>query len=271
MTHTPPSLRQNAAASSRADHTRPKSKGGWAVQIFGEILITVGLVLLLFVAWQLWWTNLEANATQEDAVQSLSQEFKQAAQDQSKPSKTSGQASAAPQPNWDPQKPEITAEPGHGEAYGIAYIPRFGESYQRPLAEGTSTDVLDTLGLGHYDGTAMPGDIGNFSLAGHRQTNGAVLDRVEEIQQGDHIYIQTAQGFYTYTVYETKIVLPTEMSVIAPDPAHPGAQPTERLLTLTTCHPRYGDTERYIVHAKFDSWQPLSAGAPDEIKAAVGL
>ena len=61
------------------------------------------------------------------------------------------------------------------------------------------------------------------------------------------------------------------MSVIAPDPAHPGAQPTERLLTLTTCHPRYGDTERYIVHAKFDSWQPLSAGAPDEIKAAVGL
>ena len=159
MTHTPPSLRQNAAASSRADHARPKSKGGWAVQIFGEILITVGLVLLLFVVWQLWWTNLEANATQEDAVQSLSQEFKQAAKDQSKPSKTSDHATAEPQPNWDPQTPEITAEPGHGEAYGIAYIPRFGENYQRPLAEGTSTDVLDALGLGHYDGTAMPGDI----------------------------------------------------------------------------------------------------------------
>ena len=52
MTHTPPSLRQNAAASPRVDHARPKSKGGWVVQIFGEILITVGLVLLLFVAWQ---------------------------------------------------------------------------------------------------------------------------------------------------------------------------------------------------------------------------
>lgn len=261
MSHTQSSPLENPPVRTAAPPTRSKNPLNWTIQIFGELFITVGLILLLFVAWQLWWTNLEANATQDNAVHSLSQEFEQKAQE------TISHAQAT----WDPNSPEVTSEPGHGEAFGIAYIPRFGETYQRPLAEGTSTDVLDTLGLGHYDGTAMPGEKGNFSLAGHRQTNGAVLDRVEEIQQGDHIYIRTAQGYYTYTVYETKIVQPTDIDVIAPDPANPASiESTDQLLTLTTCHPRYGDTERYIVHAKFDSWRPLSAGAPDEIKIAVG-
>ncbi len=275
--------------------TRTPRGGNLAVQIFGELLITLGLVLLLFVAWQLWWTNISANATQDDAVTSLSQEFAQAAQQE----KDTG--------NWDAKTPPIPqlgdqknapsedsmvkgaeesahgagdtenqasgelVAPPYGQAFGVAYIPRFGLTYQRPIAEGTGTDVLDTLGLGHYQHTALPGQEGNFALAGHRQTNGAVLDRVEEIQQGDHIYVQTVQGYYTYTVYETKIVDPTDVGVIAPDPDNPTAQDTtKRLLTLTTCHPRYGDTHRYVVHASFDSWRPLSAGAPDEIKAAVG-
>lgn len=257
MSANPPSPRTPPHQSSVATSPRSKSVGNWIVQIFGEILITLGLLLLLFVAWQLWWTNLEANAQQDDAVASLSQEFKKAGE-------------AEEDISWDPNNPQVTEEPAHGVPFGIAYIPRFGEQYQRPLAEGTSTDVLDTLGLGHYQDTAMPGEKGNFALAGHRQTNGAVLDRIEEIQKGDRVYVQTAQGYYTYTVYETKIVLPTDVDVIAPDPAHPEAEPTERLLTLTTCHPRFGDTERYIVHAKLENWQPLHAGAPDEIKAAVG-
>ncbi|WP_346845995.1 hypothetical protein [uncultured Rothia sp.] len=100
--------------------TRSKNPLNRSIQIFGELLITVGLILLLFVAWQLWWTNLEANATQDNAVHSLSQEFEQKAQE------TISHAQAT----WGPNSPEVTSEPGHGEAFGIAYIPRFGETYR---------------------------------------------------------------------------------------------------------------------------------------------
>ena len=225
----------------------------WTIQITGELLITVGLVLLLFVVWQLWWTNIDANRSQSQAVDSLTHEF----------------SSAAPVEQWDPQNPpEPEAEPEHGKGFGVVYIPRFGADYQRPAAQGTSADVIDTLGLGHYDGTAMPGGVGNFALAGHRQTRGAVLDYIDQLQVGDHIYVRTKDGYYTYTVYEHVIVQPDNIEVIEPVPSKPGQEPTERIMTLTTCHPRYGDTERYIVHARFESWQPNSAGAPAEIAQA---
>ena len=226
------------------------------IQIIGELLITTGLVLLLFVAWQLWWTNIDADRTQSQAVSTLVQEF--------------DAHPADPLPSWDPNTPpEGLKEPDHGEVFGIVYIPKFGSDYHRPATQGTSADVLDSLGLGHYDGTAMPGQVGNFSLAGHRQTRGKVLNDIDLLTEGDHIYVRTKDGYYTYTVYSHEIVQPDQVGVIEPVPNQPGATPTERLMTLTTCHPRYGDTERYIVHARFESWQPASAGAPAEIAASV--
>ncbi|QRZ61531.1 class E sortase [Rothia sp. ZJ932] len=276
----------NTAATGRSGFHRAapaRTAGQWSVQIIGELLLTLGFILLLFVAWQLWWTNIAANSAQQDAVSSLTQEFKQAAA--SALSDASGQVedggtstdnanSADPAStdtvNFDPTNPPVaTGADAYGQAYGVIYIPRLGESYQRPIAEGTGNDVLDTLGLGHYEGTAQPGEVGNFALAGHRQTNGAVLDRIDKLQNGDKIYVQTIDGYYTYTVYQSHIVLPHQVEVIAPVPNEPGAEATERTLTLTTCHPRYGDTERYIVHASFDGWQPLAAGAPQDIASTV--
>ena len=231
-------------------HAPGKTRLQWTVQILGELLITAGFILLLFVAWQLWWTNIAADRSQAQAVDSLVKEF--------------GESRTVT--DWDPKNPpEPLAEPAHGQAFGVVYIPRFGEDYQRPAAQGSSNDVIDALGLGHYEGSAMPGGVGNFSLAGHRQTRGKVLNDIDLLQNGDHIYVRTKDGYYTHTVYEQKIVQPHEVDVIEPVPGHPGQSPTERIMTLTTCHPRYGDTERYIVHAKFESWQPASAGAPAEI------
>lgn len=233
------------------------------LSLIGELFITFGLILLLFVAWQLWWTNLAANRTQQDAVQGLIQEF-----DPTSLPTDSTSAARTQVPDYDPAKPTLTESPSYGQAYGVVYIPRLGTDYARPLAEGVGSDVLDTLGLGHYPESQPLGAYGNFALAGHRQTNGAVLDHIDELQTGDKIYIRTAQGYYTYKVYESKIVLPSEVDVIAPNPDQPQApvaEATRRLLTLTSCHPRYGSTERYVVHAEFVSWQPNQAGAPAEI------
>lgn len=264
--------------SRRATSPTGRTPLQWAIQIIGELLITAGIVLLLFVAWQLWWTNIDANRTQQQAVDSLIQEFNNdggrpgpavTGQDQN----TEAAASDNTVPDYDPADPPVATPPAYGQAYGVVYIPRLGQNYARPLAEGVGTDVLDTLGLGRYPTTQMPGEYGNFALAGHRQTNGAVLDSIDLLQNGDNIYIRTAEGYYTYRVYEHKIVLPTQVEVIAPNPDIPEAPADDadrRLLTLTSCHPRYGDTERYIVHAEFVSWQPAEAGAPEEIAAIAG-
>ncbi|WP_431791948.1 sortase domain-containing protein, partial [Kocuria palustris] len=64
-----------------------------------------------------------------------------------------------------------------------------GEGYSRPVIEGTTSEVLDTFGLGHYPGTARPGDEGNFAVAGHRQTNGAVLDHIDALTEGERIIV----------------------------------------------------------------------------------
>jgi len=112
---------------------------------------------------------------------------------------------------------------------------------------------------------AMPGDIGNFAVAGHRTTFGKPLNRVAELEIGDPLIVWTPDTWYVYRVTETLIVLPTQVEVIAPVPGRPGAVPTERMITLTTCHPMFSARERFIVHGVLDYWAPTSSGTPAEM------
>lgn len=216
--------------------------------------MTAGVILLLFVAWQLWWTNVESDALQRDVVKDFAQSQTQVPE----------QASPA-----DYGPPAVGPEPATGETIGIMYVPRFGADYTRPIVQGTTASVLDALGLGHYAGTAMPGEIGNFAVAGHRQTHGAVLDNIDALVAGDKVYVQTREGFYVYVFRDSEIVLPARRDVLLPVPSQPGASPTESILTMTTCHPRYGSEERFIAYSVLESWQPASAGPPAEIAAQV--
>lgn len=255
--------RPSAAAAHHQTSCTRRRRSLLAVQVAGELLITLGVIAVLFVAWQLWWTNVEADAVQGAAVKQFVQDHRVPVAD--------GPSVAAP-PGKAPEEPAavpVGKAPGHGEAIGVVYIPRFGTEYSRPVIEGTSSDVIDTLGLGRYAGTAMPGAMGNFVLAGHRQTHGAVLDNIHTLVPGDKIYVQTADGFYTYVFRNQEIVLPDRTDVLLPVPAQPGTQPDQRLLTMTSCNPRFGSEERIIAYSVFDSWQPLSAGAPQAIAKQV--
>ncbi|HSO92094.1 MAG TPA: class E sortase [Arthrobacter sp.] len=241
-----------------------------AVQVAGELLITLGVIAGLFVAWQLWWTNVEADAAQGAAVKQFLQEHQvPLPEDPTIPgSSDTGSADTPPSDpadHADPAAVPVGEAPAHGKAIGVIYIPRFGADYSRPIIEGTSSDVIDTLVLGRYAGTAMPGAVGNFVMAGHRQTHGAVLDNIHTLVPGDKIYVQTADGFYTYVFRNQEIVLPDRTDVILPVPAQPGAAPEQRLLTMTSCNPLFGSEERIIAYSAFESWQPLSAGAPEPI------
>jgi sortase A len=228
-------------------------------QVFGELLVTAGIVLLLFVGWELWWTNIDSGIKQEQALEGFFSDVPPVTAPDA-----SGQGSDAPRPE-DFGEPAVLPQQDLVGTFGVVYIPRFGESYSRPATAGVGADVLDNLGLGHYPGTGAPGEVGNFALAGHRQTHGQVLDQIHTLVPGDRIYVQTRDGYYTYVFRNTEIVLPDRADVIAPVPTQPDARPVDRILTLTSCNPRFGAQERIIAYSVLESWRPADAGPPPEI------
>ncbi|QTE29520.1 class E sortase [Pengzhenrongella sicca] len=222
--------------------------------VVGELMVTAGVFLLAFVAWQLWWTDVEGNRAQAEIVESLDWA----------PVPTAEPAAPAVDPRRD--APPVLAEPEHAVTFATLLVPRWGADYERPVSEGVDrAGVLDPLGIGHYPGTAMAGDVGNFSISGHRTTYGKPFNRITELVEGDAVVVRTADTWYVYRVTTTEIVSPSDVRVIGPVPADPAAVATERLITLTTCHPMYSAQQRYVVHGVLDYWLPTTAGFPVEI------
>ncbi len=218
----------------------PRRLLGWA----GELLVTAGALLLLFAAWQLWWTDVVADRTQEQTVATLERDFAGI------PAPTTG-ADA------------VSRELASGDAFAIVRIPRFGPDYARPVLEGTGRDVLEE-GVGHYRGTAGPGEVGNFALAGHRTTYGRPFHEIDTLEVGDRVVVETERAFSVYEVSGSDIVLPGDVDVIDPVPGRPGATPEEAVLTMTSCHPTYSAEERFVVHGALVSTVPRADWDPAE-------
>ncbi|MGP5395220.1 class E sortase [Arthrobacter rhombi] len=253
-----------AMAPSKPEGRRSRSAkilGG-----LGEILVTLGVIMLLFVAWELWWTNIEADGAQEDLTSRTLQEF--AGGD---PTARTGPSHPAQTSHADrkkygtPEKTNLTGE----ETFGVLYVPRFGKDYARPISEGVGSDVLDHLGIGHYPQTQLPGEQGNFAVAAHRQTHGQVFWDIDKLIDGDFLYVQTRQGYYTYRYRSTEIVDPSDSKVLLPVPHESRERPSESLLTMTSCHPPFTTRMRIIAYSELESWRPLEAGPPSVIAEAV--
>ena len=116
-------------------------------------------------------------------------------------------------------------------------------------------------GIGHYPGTAMPGQVGNFATAAHRATHGEPLRYVDQLQVGDNVYVQTQGYWYTYKLVRTQIVSPADTWSISPQPFDVPLA-SNRLLTLTTCNPRWASYERWIWWGTLSSKQPRTQGPP---------
>lgn len=206
--------------------------------LVGDLFVTVGVLLLLFTGWQLFWTDVVADADASQVVSSLESEFTT--------------------PVANPPMPAL------GEAYGIVYVPRFAEDYAKPLFEGTGRETLKR-GIGHYEATAQPGEIGNFSMAAHRTTYGKPFNQIAELQPGDAIMVRTATAWNVYRVTSHEIVDPSANEVILPVPNEPGVSATEASITLTSCHPEFSAQERYIIHGTLDVTYPADADLPADL------
>lgn len=239
--------------------------GRLAVRTAGELLLTLGALVLLFVLWQLVWTDVTAAQTQRGTVQALQQRWQPVPA--ARPAEEPGDAPAPPAApvavEQDPATAPVAPEPGSGEAFALVHVPRFGDAAVIGAAQGVGLgEVLNDGVLGHYPGTAMPGAVGNAAFAGHRTTYGRPLARIDELQPGDPLVVEQGDAWYVYRVTGASVVAPDRVEVIAPVPGDPGAEPTRRLITLTACHPEYSARQRYVVHGELESWQPRSAGVP---------
>ena len=221
------------------------------IRAFGELCITAGLILILFVVWQLWWTDIAANKDNEVLADQLITEWRD------------NPANELPD---DPDTPYVAEPVDENSGFGIMYVPRFGEDYYRTVAEGVSLEpVLNRMGVGRYPSSAMPGEVGNFAIAGHRVTYGKPLNQIHQLRPGDEIVVQTSDGFYTYTFRNFEIVLPDATEVLAAVPTLPEYKGKDRIMTLTACNPMFSARERYIAYAELTDWTPAGDGAPDSI------
>lgn len=229
-----------------------------ATGVLGELLITAGVVLGLFVVWQLWWTDVEAERTQVAMLSGL--EWVTPLPEPTEEVPDDG--IARPQEG----EPPVIDRPGPVETFATMIVPRFGDDYERTVTEGvTRSQTLDVHGIGWYPHSALPGEVGNFALAGHRMTFGKPFHLIADLVEGDPLIIRTPDVWYVYRVTESRVVLPHQVEVVAPVPGDRDAEPTERFITMTACHPMFSAAERYIVHGVLDYWAWTADGVPAEI------
>lgn len=241
---------------SRSDLVRTGVRG------LGQTLITGGLVVLLFVVYELFITDLLTDQRQEELTDELVQNWED-------------------DPTLGPDLPGGgLSEIPLGEGFAFIRIPALGTDYVRVVVEGTTSAALAT-GPGHYVESAMPGELGNFSLAGHRTGKGSPFIDLDVLRPGDAVVIETVDTYFTYRVLGDpatgnfgadasgipgqEIVLPQDVEVVFPIPGANDAsvEPTIAYLTLTTCHPKFSNDHRLIIHAVLDGPGLSKADYPD--------
>lgn len=262
------------------DRGRGGDRTRTAIFTLGEVLITLGLVVLLFVVYEVYVTDWLSAGKQADATADLDERWQEV-------------------PPADPGNERTEKlRPVDGEGFAKLYIPAFGSDFVFTVLEGTTDPILE-VGPGHYSDTVLPGEPGNFSVAGHRVGKGAPFNDLDLLRSCDAIVIETQTDWYVYRVLPMKgeatgwdqgrgalpqctdvqplgepyqnvvgqqIVLPSQSEVIAPIPGEPGVEaPADRraaLITLTTCHPRFSAKQRLIVHGVFTDQYPKDPANP---------
>jgi sortase A len=207
----------------------------------GVVLVLAGCGLLGYAAWQFFGTNLVSAHRQAQLIERTERAW-------SLGPARAGSVRAGSQGEGSGDRS------GAGVAAALVRIPAFGDDYRVPVQEGVSDSVL-AEGLGHFRGSADPGQVGNFALAGHRVTHGEPLRDLPSLRPGDRVVVETRDRSYTYRIDMSPpdlVVGFDDVWVIAPLPRNPdgGVQPAQRagrrLLTLTTCSELFHTDNRMI-------------------------
>ncbi|MEW1827781.1 class E sortase [Streptomyces sp. NPDC088196] len=246
---------------------RRRALGRRALWTGGEFLVTAGVVLLLLVVHELWWTNREARQGAEHQVQALERQWATPGTARGgTPSANSGPAGGSSPRRSTSADGSTTVtgsatNPHRSQAYAILTIPRL--HLRVPIAEGVSKqNVLNKGYVGHYPGTQQPGQAGNFALAGHRNTHGEPFRYLPRLRLKDTVQVETSAATYTYTVdkilpqtsaSDSGVIRPIPRSIVKPSYGYsrPGYY-----ITLTTCTPEFTSRYRMAVWGTLTSMRP---------------
>jgi sortase A len=251
------------SASRRRDYILLGLRG------LGQTLITFGLIILLFVVYEVWVTNIFSHIQQTKLQHTIVRE-------------------------WAKGEDPIVGLPGAtsdviptGSGIANLYIPRLGSAYHFTVVEGTDPSDLEK-GPGHYTNSALPGQLGDFAVAGHRVGKGEPFLNLDHLQPGDPVIVETEKSWFVYKVLGDvgtnnlsvpdaqgvvgrEVVPPSDGRVILPVPNQPGVAPTRALMTMTTCTPKFTATDRMIVHALLtDTFPSTGTQPPAQLLAAIG-
>jgi sortase A len=186
----------------------------------GIVLLLAGLGSLGWAGWQYFGTALTSNRRMDQAETRLRDQWKA------------------------PAKTTTTA----GTPLVLLRIPKFGKDWQKPVIEGVGKNDL-TRGIGHYPRTQLPGEPGNFAVAGHRVTHGSPFGKLLDLRKGDQVIVETADAIYTYELDASPrdlTVKPTDTWVLEPVPGKPRETPTKSVITLTTCQDLFHSPDRSV-------------------------
>lgn len=214
--------------------------------ITGLILLAIGLGTLGWIGYEYFGTNAPAQDAAKSEVSQLEKEWNQSAGTESSDPAASATPGGSASPS--PSSGTTYTQAQLDKAMAILTIPRFGPDYKVPILVGTSDYAL-ARGVGWYQGTQQPGQIGNFALAGHRITHGEPFARLLELQPGDKVIVETKSYIFTYQIDEppSKLtVKDVDTWVLDPVPGKSGVKPTQALITLTTCQDLFRSPDRSV-------------------------
>ncbi|MFE6996383.1 class E sortase [Microbacterium sp. NPDC057659] len=235
---------------------RRRSRATFA-SVLGELLLTAGALVLLFVVWQLWVGDIIIGAQNNAKGAALSQQW------EAMPPPEPPAPTKAPDGTTAVALPATPPHPADAEIFANMHIPRFGDDYDVNMAGGTSrARTLDKIGIGLYTESKMPGEVGNFALAGHRTTWGKPFNKLDKLKLNDAIVVETRDGWYTYRFRTLEYVKPTQTDVLLDVPQMPDLSTGERYITMTACSPLYSLAERIVAYGVFEGFQPRADGPP---------
>lgn len=205
----------------------PRSRSSKLVGAAGEVFLTIALILSLYLAYTLWWTNIGAKHKAESTARAIRTEWERAEKDERQPT-------------------------GSVPGIGFLHIPALGRTGEIAIVEGTDPERLNEGVAGYYTQpfkSAMPWEKeGNFALAAHRDGHGAKFHDLDRVKVGDVVVVETNKEWYVYTVFAT---LPKtgegNIGVIQPIPEGSGRHTRGQYITLTTCTPVFTSDYRLIV------------------------
>ena len=259
---------------SHWDRPKPPHDWRWVVGGIGRTLITLGLLMFGFVAYQLWGTGIQTAQAQRQLVKDFDK-LVGAPSSSTTTSTTSAPPTTAPTTTdigatstivpatsttttttTLPAQPPAKPIPADGEGVARLEIPRMG--LHRIVVEGATAGDL-AKGPGHFPETPLPGQLGNAAIAGHRTTHGHPFYDIDELRPGDEIIVTTLNGRYVYGVTDTEVVSPDDYADVIPT-----TDATKATLTLVSCTPRYSSTNRIVVHSELlaEKSDPLTQAAP---------